>query len=449
MPAEALYKQELRRSLRPLDLVLYGIVFMSPIAGFTVFGFVHQAAHGAVALAYIVGCLAMILTGLSYAAMAQAVPVAGSAYHYARQSMGETCGFLAGWAILLDYILLPALMILLGGVVMNSAIAAVPVAAWVVIFLAIATTVNVLGLRVTTRADMTIAVLLISVVVVFIVAALLALHAGKGNGGITTTPLLPTDGLTLKFVISGASIAVLSFLGFDAISTLAEEVSGGDTRAVGRATLVCLAVMALIYISVSWLLADLSAGVPASEPGQTAFRIIQTQIPWLSLPVTLAVGLGTGIGSAIPPQAAVARVLFAMARDRQLPAVLASVHPKYRTPYVAVAFIAVVMAAVALGFVAHLDTLLSLCNFGALAAFLFVNASVIAYHRVRRGSPRWFRHVVLPSLGFAVIAYVLSGLSASAIELGFTWLAAGAAYYLLLRFVLHRSTGLSLDAPTE
>jgi len=74
---------------------------------------------------------------------------------------------------------------------------------------------------------------------------------------------------------------------------------------------------------------------------------------------------------------------------------------------------------------------------------------VIAYHRVRRGSTRWFRHVVLPSLGFVVIAYVLSGLSASAIELGITWLAAGAVYYLLLRFVLHRSTGLSLDAPTE
>ena len=424
---------QLRRSLRLIDLVLYGIVFMSPIAAFAVFGYVRAAAHGAVALAYVIGCVGMILTGCSYAAMARAVPVAGSVYHYASRSLGKAWGFIAGWAILLDYILLPALMILIGAVVMSAAIPAVPVAVWVLLFLLIATVVNVLGLKVTASVDILIALLLTGVVVAFIAGGLGALYAGKGAGALTWAPLLPPSGLKLSYAVSGASVAVLSFLGFDAISTLAEEISGGDVRAVGRATIVCLVVMGLMYVSVSWLLCDLSPGVVATDPGQTAFAIIDRQVPWLALPVTLAVGLGTGVGSAIPPQAAVARVLFAMARDAQLPRALARVHPRYRTPYVAVLFIAIVMAVVALGFVAHVDTLLSLCNFGALVAFLFVNAAVIAFHVIRRRSTRWFVHLLLPGAGFAVVAYVLSGLSRAAIGLGAVWLLCGSIYYIVQR----------------
>ena len=436
-------QNQLRRSLNLLDLVLYGIVFMSPIAAFAVFGFVRTAAHGAVALAYAIGCLGMILTGCSYAAMARAVPVAGSVYHYASRSLGSTWGFIAGWAILLDYILLPALMVLLGGVVMSSAIPAIPVAVWVVAFLTLATVVNVLGLKVTARVDILIAVALTAIVLVFVVAGTQALYTGRGAGSLTWTPLFPSNGLTLSFAVSGASVAVLSFLGFDAIATLAEEISEGNTRAVGRATITCLITMGLLYIIVSWVLTDLSVGVPLGDPGQAAFAIIGRQIHWLGLPVTLAVGLGTGIGSAIPPQAAVARVLFAMARDRQLPPVLATVHPRFRTPHVAVLLIAAVMALVALGFVSHVDTLLSLCNFGALVAFLFVNASVIAYHRVRRRSARIFAHAVLPAAGFAVVAYVLSGLSRWALVLGVCWLMAGILYHAILRLT-RRSDPLTI-----
>lgn len=443
------YKQELRRALSLTDLVLYGIVFMSPIAVFAVYGFVRDASQSAVVVAYLIGCLAMVLTGLSYAAMAGAVPVAGSAYHYARASMGPSLGFIAGWAILLDYVLLPALMILLGGVVMNSAIPAIPVPAWVVIFLLIATTVNFLGIKVTTRADMVIAVILMAVVLLFVVAGVMALYGGAGAGRLTLNPLLPEGGLNWGLAVSGASVAVLTFLGFDAISTLAEEVSDGDSRAVGRATIMCLLIMGGLYTVVSWLLTDLSAGMSITDAGAAAFQIIGEKVPWLALPVTLAVGLGTGVGSAIPPQAAVSRVLYAMARDRQLPAPLAWIHPRYQTPYVAVLLMAVVMAVVALGFVAHLDTLLTLVNFGALVAFLFVNASVIAYHGVKHQSGKVISHWILPALGFAVIAYVLSGINPAALTLGVIWLAIGIAYHIILRFVLRRSDDLAVQVPSE
>ena len=443
------YKEELRRTLGLADLVLYGIVFMSPIAIFAVYGFVRDASQGTIVLAYLIGCLAMALTALSYAAMANAVPVAGSVYHYARASMGQAFGFIAGWAILLDYILLPALMILLGGVVMNSAIPSIPVEAWVIIFLAISTTVNFLGIKITTRADMVIATILIALVAVFIVSGLITLYGGTGAGRLTIAPLIPAGGVSWSLAVAGASVAVLTFLGFDAISTLAEEVSGGDSRVVGRATLLCLLFMGGLYIVVAWLLTDLSAGMTIDDPGAAAFKIIEAQVPWLSLPVTLAVGLGTGIGSSIPPQAAVSRVLFAMARDKQLPGPLAWVHPRYKTPYVAVIFMAIVMAVIALGFVAHLDALLSLVNFGALVAFLFVNASVIGLYGVKRKSGRAIWHWLLPALGFCVTAYVLSGLGESAIRLGVVWLAIGIAYYVVLRFALGRTGELALDSKAD
>lgn len=443
------YKQELRRTLHLYDLVLYGIVMMSPIAVFAVYGSVQAAAGSGVVLAYGLGCIAMMLTALSYASMAKSVPVAGSVYHYARASMGQAFGFIAGWAILLDYILLPALMILLGGVVMNTAIPAIPVPGWVVIFLVISTGVNLLGIKMTTRADTTIAIILVAVVALFIVSGLLTLYGGAGAGQLTLNPIIPVEGFQLNLVVTGASVAVLTFLGFDAISTLAEEVTGGDTGAVGRATIFCLLVMGGLYIVVSWLLTDLGVGVTIASPDTASFDIVQTRLPWLFLPLTLAVGLGTGIGSAIPPQAAVSRVLYAMARDRMLPAPLAWISERYQTPWVSLILIAIVMATVALGFVDHLGLLFTLVNFGALVAFLFVNAAVIVFHGVKGKSRNWLRHWVLPALGFAVIAYVLSGLNLAAIELGLVWLAIGLAYYLVMRFAFGRSGELAIDTASE
>lgn len=442
------YKQELRRTLHLYDLVLYGIVMMSPIAVFAVYGSVQGAAGNGVVLAYALGCVAMMLTALSYAAMARSVPVAGSVYHYARASMGQALGFLAGWAILLDYVLLPALMILLGGVVMNTAIPQIPVPGWVVIFLVIATGVNLLGIKMTTRADTLIAIILVAVVILFVVSGLITLYGGAGAGRLTLNPLLP-EGLNWNLVVTGASVAVLTFLGFDAISTLAEEVTGGDTGAVGRATIFCLLVMGGLYMVVSWLLTDLSVGVTIASPDTASFDIIGQQVPWLFLPVTLAVGLGTGVGSAIPPQAAVSRVLYAMARDKQLPAPLAWISERYKTPWVSIILIAVVMAVVALGFVDHLGLLFTLVNFGALVAFLFVNAAVIVFHGIKGKSRNWLRHWLLPALGFIVIAYVWSGLDGAAKTLGFAWLGIGLVYFLVMRFVLNRSTDLTITTSSE
>src|SRR6201991_899107 len=123
------YRQELKRSLSFTDLLVYGLIFMVAIAPFGIFGSVFQASGGMVALAYAVGMLAMAFTAASYAQMARAFPMAGSVYAYAGRGIAQPVGFLAGWAILLDYVLVPSLLYLVAAVAMHSLVA-LPVGLW-------------------------------------------------------------------------------------------------------------------------------------------------------------------------------------------------------------------------------------------------------------------------------------------------------------------------------
>src|SRR5215213_9423439 len=139
------YQQELSRSLSFSDLLVYGLVFMVPIAPFGIFGSVFQGSGGMVALAYVIGMVAMMFTALSYAQMSRAFPMAGSVYTYAGRGIAPPVGFLAGWVILLDYVLVPGLLYLVAGVVMNSLVPAIPVWIWLVVFVVVNTVVNYLG----------------------------------------------------------------------------------------------------------------------------------------------------------------------------------------------------------------------------------------------------------------------------------------------------------------
>src|SRR6187397_1698159 len=147
------YRQELRRTLGLGDLLIYGLIFMVPIAPFGIFGSVFQASGGMVALAYAIGMVAMVFTALSYSQMVKAFPMAGSVYSYAGRGIAQPVGFLAGWMVLLDYVLVPGLLYLIAGVAMNSTVPAVPVWAWIAIFVVLNTVVNYLGIEMTARIN--------------------------------------------------------------------------------------------------------------------------------------------------------------------------------------------------------------------------------------------------------------------------------------------------------
>ena len=165
------YQQELKRSLSFGDLLVYGLVFMVPIAPFGIFGGVFQASGGMVALAYAIGMLAMAFTAASYSQMSRAFPMAGSVYTYAGRGIGQPVGFLAGWMILLDYILIPGLLYLISGFAMNATIPAVPVWLWIVGFVVLNTVVNYLGIEFTARINKIMLVAELVVLAIFLSSA--------------------------------------------------------------------------------------------------------------------------------------------------------------------------------------------------------------------------------------------------------------------------------------
>jgi amino acid transporter len=426
------YEDQLDRALTVTDLIVYGMIFMVPIAPFAVFGFAWQGARGMVALTYLIGMVGMLFTALSYAAMSRAFPLAGSVYAYVQRGLHEFAGFLAGWLILLDYILIPALLYLFSAVALQPLLPAVPEWAWLAGFVSLNAAANLLGVRFTARVNKWLLVFELLTLVLFVIFGALALYRGAGAGRLTLAPLYDAHHFSLTLVAGATSIAVLSFLGFDGISTLAEESNGGR-NAVARATVLSLVLIGGLFILQTWIAADLGRGMHFDDPS-TAFYDIAARAGGnpLRLLAIVAIAVSFGIANAMAAQAAVSRVLFAMARDRKLPAILAAVHPRFKTPYISTLLVAVISLVVGLFFASRIDDLTRVVNFGALTSFALLHLAVAYHHLVRQRTGDWMRHLIFPLIGFIVIAYVLYGMDRTAKILGGCWVAAGILYYLIL-----------------
>lgn len=299
------------------------LIFMAPIAPFGIFGSVYQASGGMVALAYCIGMVAMVFTALSYAQMVKAFPMAGSVYNYAGRGIAAPVGFLAGWAILLDYVLVPGLLALIAAVGMASTLPAVPVWAWIVLFVVVNTGLNLLGIRLTAVITRAFLVAELIVLAIFLAIGVAALLAGRGQG-FSWDPLFNADTFSTSLVFGAVSVAVLSFLGFDGISMLAEENKGGAPQ-IGKAMIAALGLAGVLFIAQTWV-ASLLVPNPGTlladgDPAGTAFYDAAQVAagPWLATLTAVATALAWGIANSMVAQVATSRLLFAMARDRQLP----------------------------------------------------------------------------------------------------------------------------------
>ncbi|GIH66424.1 APC family permease [Microbispora siamensis] len=426
------YQQELRRSLSFADLLIYGLIFMVPIAPFGIFGSVFQSSGGMVALAYVIGMVAMAFTALSYAQMARAFPMAGSVYTYAGRGIAAPVGFLAGWVILLDYVLVPALLYLVASAAMTSFVPGVPIWVWLIAFIVLNTVVNYLGIEMTARMNKIMLVAELIVLAIFLVVGIVALAQGKGHGN-ALSPLFDSSTFSWPLAFGAVSVAVLSFLGFDGISMLAEE-SRESTRRLGRSMVFALALAGALFVVQTWvaaLLAPNRADLLANgDPGGTAFYDTAEYAGghWLSVLTAVATAVAWGFANSLVAQAATSRLLFAMARDRQLPKFLGKVHPKHKVPVNATFLVAGVSLVLGLFMSTRKDgiTLLgSLVNFGAMTAFLALHVSVVVHYVVRNRSRDWWRHLVAPAIGFLILLYVVINAKVAAQVLGFVWLAIG------------------------
>jgi amino acid transporter len=271
------------------------------------------------------------------------------------------------------------------------------------------------------------------VVLAVFVAAALAVLAAHGPARPWAAPFTGTAGID-SFAIAGAvSVAVLSYLGFDAIASFAEETAG-DPRQIGSAILFCLAAAGLLFVIQSYLAGVLSVVDPADLAARpaaqgTAFYDLTRVAIAPSMATLLAVTKAIGPAfAAMTAQAAAARLLFGMARDGHLPKALATIDARHGVPRVSLLTAAALTLIVSVWAARRddgLDLLVSIVDVGALAAFTLLHASVVGYFVVGRKGVARMAHRVVPVLGAAVTLWVLAAASAPAKIVGVAWLAAG------------------------
>ncbi|MFD9126460.1 APC family permease [Kitasatospora sp. NPDC059571] len=422
----------LRRSLGVRDLLVYGLLFIAPMAPVGVFGVLDAKSRGAVAAVYVAATVAMGLTAFSYAQMVRAVPRTGSVFAYARAGLGEVPGFVAGWMVLLDYLLIPAVAYLFSGIALHSLVPGVSRWVWTVLAVLLTTGLNLAGVRPAAVVGLAVLALEIAVLAVFVAAAVVALAQGGATRG-WATPFTAVGEFSLTAVVSAVSVAVLSFLGFDAVATFVEEAVGASA-AVARAVLWCLALAGVLFVLQTYLAALLEPLSPqrlAADPaaqGSAFYDTVESGIGhWLHVLVAAAKAVGAAF-AALAGEAAAARLLFAMGRAGRLPRMLGAVEQQTAVPRRALLTAAAVTLAAAAWAASRddgLDRLTSVVNVGALTAFALLHASVIGWYAVRQHSQHWLRHVVVPVLGIAVIVAVLVEAAGSAQLVGAVWLAAG------------------------
>lgn len=439
-------KGQLKRALSYRDLVFYGLAYTAPVAPLTMAGFVWEESRGLIALAYLLGALCVYFTASSYAVMTRAMPSAGSVYGFAGRTMGPFAGYLAGWMILLDYLLVPAFTYALCAVSLETLLPGIDRGTWVVVSVLATFAVNWFGISVTSRVSLWSVVLQLLLLAGVLVICLFALLKGQGSGALTLAPFYSPAQWDGTAVLAATSICVMSYLGFDAVSTLAEEVKDGDTRVVGKAILTNLAITVCLFVLSGWVLGNLLLGFTEPDPARLIYDLLASMLgPQAAIALAWFLVIVVGVPNVLPMQVGVARVLFAMGREHTLPAVLAKVHPRNGNPYVAMIVSTAVSLAIALLMRDRISELAMFISVGALTGFMFVHLSVLVQFG-RHAGRRWWAHVVAPLVGIATILTILTHLGQMALTVGGVWLLLGLLYRLLSRSGL---PGATIANPTE
>jgi amino acid transporter len=427
--------QRLERTITLFPLVLFGVAYVTPFIVLTTFGVFAEASGGALASAYLITTVAMLFTAISYGKMAREFPVAGSAYTYARKAIGSHIGFMVGWAILLDYFFLPMVVWLIGTAYLENQFPGDPGWVFLIAFIVLTTALNVLGIKLATRVNIILISFQILVLLFFMLFSLGHVIGAEGTGGIFSMAPFWNATSTITAISAGAALTAYSFIGFDAVSTFAEEAVE-PRKTIPRAIILTALIAGGIFVVVSYVTQLVHPGGVFENPDSAALDIAKTIAGDLFGAIFLATVIVAQFTAGIPIQAAGARLMFAMGRDGVLPGRLfAYVSPKYHTPVFNLLLTGAV-GLIALGLTVSSST--SFINFGAFTAFAFVNISVIALYLrqrsvTRRGVVSW---VIQPLIGLAVIVWLLTHLDVHALTAGAIWLVVGFGWLLYLTRML-------------
>ncbi|PYX43929.1 MAG: amino acid transporter [Acidobacteria bacterium] len=416
----------LRRTLTLWDLILYGVIVIQPVAPMSSFGALSDRGHGHVVTAILIAMVAMLFTGISYGRMARAYPSAGSAFTYVAQEFHPGVGYVTGWSMVMDYMLNPLICTVWCAQQAHEFAAALPVWGWKIVFAAVFTWLNLRGIKTSARVNTGMAAVMSAVIVVVFIAAIRYIFGHPHNDPIFfTRPFYDPQTFTYGNLFGCTSIAVLTYIGFDGISTLSEEAENPRRNILLATVLTCVVIGILSAAEVYVAQLVWPASQPFSNPDTAyVFAAARTWAPLFGIVgfTLLVANFGSGFGS----QIGAARLLYGMGRSNALPkSFFGAVDAKSRVPRNNVLFV----GAIALlgSFFISYGRGIELLNFGALIAFMGVNAAAFMRYFVREPEKK-ISNFLPPILGFLICLALWWSLSRDAWIVGGTWMLLGIAF---------------------
>jgi putrescine importer len=415
----------LRRSLTLWDLILYGIIVIQPVAPMSVFGVLSDRGRGHVVTTILIAMVAMLFTAISYGRMARAYPSAGSAFTYVGQEISPALGYVTGWSMVMDYMLNPIICIIWCSQQAHVFAPGVAYWVWAIFFAAVFTGLNIQGVKTSARVNTGLAIGMGVVIAIFFVAAARYIFGHPHDeAGFFTRPFYDPSMWNTRAVLGGTSIAVLTYIGFDGISTLSEEAENPRRNILLATVFTCvvIGILSAIQVYAAQLI------WPASQPFpdiDTAFVHVAARA-WR--PLFAIVGftlLVANFGSGMGAQLGAARLLYGMGRSSALPkSFFGAVDPKRHVPRNNVVFVGVI--ALIGAFVISYGLGAEMLNFGALIAFMGVNAAAFVRYYLRSEEKK-LTNLIPPILGFFICLLLWLNLSRPAKIAGVIWMAVGIA----------------------
>ncbi len=427
----------LHRTLKLWNLIIIGMVIIQPTAPMGIYGVISNKAHGHVVTTILIAMIAMLFTAISYGRMARVYPSAGSAYTYVGQEMHSALGYVVGWGMVMDYLLNPLICTAFCAKAAMNILPGISYYLWIIIFAAFFTWVNLRGIKTSARLNEALCGGMVLVVLLFLGSVVRSVWHVQHDPGFFTHPFYQPDTFHPSAIFAGTSVAVLTYIGFDAVSTLSEEVENPRRNILLATVLVCLITGLLSGLEVYAAQLIWGSKPFPSDQVESAFALLSRQtggaILFQIINFTLLVAnMGSGMGS----QLAAGRLLYGMGRGNALPkSFFGVIEPRYRVPrnnVLIVGAFALAGAAILEFFAGRLgggayEIGAEALNFGAFIAFMGVNAAAFAYH-LRHEKSKNLSGLIVPILGFVICAFIWVHLSRPALLLGAIWMAAGITY---------------------
>ncbi len=421
----------LKRVLGLWDLIIYGMILMQLVAPVPIYGLIQLRSSGNALCTILFAMVAMIFTALSYGRMTYKYPMAGSAYTYVARSINPHIGFLVGWTMVLDYLIIPLISIIIPGLVLQQLLPGVPFPFLTLIVILVMTILNLGGIKATNRANALLLIITGAAVIIFIVMTIRFVYFKSGwNGIFSIAPFYDPQSFSIRNIITGTSLAALTYIGFDEVTTLAEDTINPKRNVVLATILICL---------ITGLLSSLELYLfHLVWPDWKSFKNLDTA--YLDIMKLVGGSLLFGIfsvvmsisqfGSGLSGQVGAARLLYGMGRDNVLPRKIfgflskQNQNPRYNILIIgSVAFIGSIFL--------PLERACDLLNFGAFMGYMGVNLAVIWCYFIypTDGHKRViFKDLILPVVGFLFCFVIWMGLPGISKIAGTGWLIIGVIY---------------------